>query len=1013
MRLKFLLLAVMLSCISAFAQQTKNISGKVIDVKDGSPLSGVTIKGKGSSRVVTSQPDGSFSISLPADISELEFSFVGFADITVGISDNMLVKMSASEKSLNEVVVVGFGRAVKRNLTGSIAKVSGREVENFPAPSFESALQGKAAGVVVESGSGKIGQSIKVRIRGTSSISASSQPFYVIDGLPVTSQSQSDVNNDPTNPLADINPNDIESIEVLKDASAAAIYGARAANGVVLITTKKGRNNQKTQIELNVANSWSNPSRKWSFLDARQYVDLIELAATSDGTYDFKNDLSGYETLDDAVNDYKSFYEGNILDYFSLGTDWKTQEVNTNWQDQLYNKDAMSKQIDLSVTGGNDKTRFFISGFYNDQDAIVINNTFKRYGGRFNLEHNASAKLSLGINVAVSRSQLNRVSNDNAFSTPGQLVAQLPISPLYDSTGALNKNTLYSNGLFDAQFNSDEQVTFRTLGNAFANYNIIPSLSFRSEFGADILNLDQQAFQGKETIDGGGIGKGNFITSQNVVFNTNNYFTYAPKIGENHKLNAVLGMSYQQGDVSQTFSYGEEYPSDAIKNLAGATSITASSSTGFRYTFLSYFLRGNYSYKNKYLFSASVRTDASSRFGPENRYGWFPAGSVGWVLSEEKFMENISFINFLKLRASWGLTGNAEIGESNYQALYGVSNYPGLPGYIPNQLGNPGLKWEKTAQADAGLEFAVLNNRLNGEVDYYKKHTTDLLLAVNIPATTGYSTILQNLGNMDNQGWEFTLTSRNFDGKFKWTTSINAGYNKNKVLNIGGQVIEGGGGLQRAVEGQPIGVFFMQKFVGVDPETGDAQYLDKDGKITTDYDQAERMVVGKSNPDWTGGFTNTFSYKGFDLNILFTFVQGNNVYNGGGVYMTAGFFNGFDNQTTNMLNAWTQPGDKTDVPRIGYFYGSGSRNSSRWLYEGSYIRLRNVTFGYTMPKKLNTALHITSARLYVAGINLWTATKYPGDPEVNTQTLGNIGGGQDFYTIPQPKTITLGLNVKF
>ena len=410
----------------------------------------------------------------------------------------------------------------------------------------------------------------------------------------------------------------------------------------------------------------------------------------------------------------------------------------------------------------------------------MINNTFKRYGGRFNLEHNASAKLSLGINVAVSRSQLNRVSNDNAFSTPGQLVAQLPISPLYDSTGALNKNTLYSNGLFDAQFNSDEQVTFRTLGNAFANYNIIPSLSFRSEFGADILNLDQQAFQGKETIDGGGIGKGNFITSQNVVFNTNNYFTYAPKIGENHKLNAVLGMSYQQGDVSQTFSYGEEYPSDAIKNLAGATSITASSSTGFRYTFLSYFLRGNYSYKNKYLFSASVRTDASSRFGPENRYGWFPAGSVGWVLSEEKFMENISFINFLKLRASWGLTGNAEIGESNYQALYGVSNYPGLPGYIPNQLGNPGLKWEKTAQADAGLEFAVLNNRLNGEVDYYKKHTTDLLLAVNIPATTGYSTILQNLGNMDNQGWEFTLTSRNFDGKFKWTTSINAGYNKTK-----------------------------------------------------------------------------------------------------------------------------------------------------------------------------------------------------------------------------------------
>lgn len=1014
MRFKLLLLAGMLTCVTAFAQQTKKITGKVTDVKDGSPLSGVNIKGKGSTKIVTSQQDGTFTIELPSGINELEFSYVGFGDITVPVSDNMVVKMSASEKSLNEVVVVGFGRAVKRNLTGSIAKVSGKEVENFPAPSFESALQGKAAGVVVESGSGKVGQGIKIRIRGTSSISASSQPFYVIDGLPVTSQSQSDVNNDPTNPLADINPNDIESIEVLKDASAAAIYGARAANGVVLITTKKGRNNQKTQIELNIANSWSNPSRKWSFLDSKQYVDLIELAAKSDGTYDFNNNLTGYETVDDAIADYKDFYESNILDYFSLGTDWHTQEVNTDWQDQLYNKDALSRQVDLSVSGGNDKTRFFMSGFYNDQDAIVINNTFKRYGGRFNLEHNASSKLSLGLNLAVSRSQLDRVSNDNAFSTPGQLVAQLPISPLYDpTTGELNKNTLYANGLYDAQFNSDKQVTFRTLGNVYANYNILPSLAFRSEFGADILDLEQQAFQGKETIDGGGIGKGSFITSQTVSYNTNNYFTYTPKLADDHKLNAVAGMSFQQGDISQSSSYGEQYPSDAIKNLAGATSITAASSTGFTYTFLSYFLRANYAFHNKYLLSGSIRTDASSRFGPDTRYGWFPAGSVGWVISEEKFMDNISFINFLKLRASYGLTGNAEIGENNYQALYSVSNYPGLPGYIPNQLGNPGLKWEKTAQFDIGLEFSTLNSRISGEVDYYKKHTTDLLLAVNIPATTGFTTILQNLGNMDNQGWEFTLNAKIFDSKFKWTASLNAGYNKNKVLNIGGQVIEGGGGLQRAVEGQPIGVFYMQKFAGVDPETGDAFYLDKDGKTTSNYDDAERMVVGKANPDWTGGFSNTFSYKGFDLNALLTFVQGNNVYNAGGVYMTAGFYNGFDNQTTNMVNAWTGPGDVTNVPRVGYFYGSGSRNSSRWLYDGSYIRLRNVTLGYTLPKKLNSTLHITSARLYVAGLNLWTSTNYPGDPEVNTQTLGNIGGGQDFYTIPQPKTITVGLNVKF
>ena len=1015
MRMKILLFISLLISIAGFSQQMRTISGKVTDAKDGSPLAGVTIKGKGQTKVVLSQQDGSFTITLPDNVKEIEFSFVGFGDIEVTVSDNMNVKMSTSEKSLNEVVVVGYGRAVKRNLTGSISKLGSKEVENFPAPSFESALQGKAAGVVVESGSGKLGQGIKVRIRGTSSISASSQPLYVVDGLPIVSSSQSDVNNDPTDPLADINPNDIESIEVLKDASAAAIYGARAANGVVLITTKKGRNSQKTAFDFNVTHSWSNPTIKRSFADAKQYVDLIELAAESDGTYDFVNDYSGYETVEDAIADYKSFYEGQILDYFSLGTDWKTQEVNTNWQDLLYNKNAPSKQIDLSASGGNDKTRFFVSGFYNDQQSIVINNRFYRYGGRLNLEHSATDRLSLGINLGVNRSQLNRVTNDNAFSTPGQLVAQLPISPVYDpETGKLNSQTLYANGLFDAQFNSDKQATYRTIGNAFANLVIIPSLSFRSEFGADILNLNQEAFQGKETQDGAGIGKANLITSQSTSFNTNNYFTFNPTLKHNNKLNAVLGMSYLQNDTKSASSFGENIPSDNIKNLSGTTVITSASSASDRYTFLSYFLRGNYSIADKYLFAASLRSDASSRFGPNNRYGWFPSASLGWVLSEEKFLKNVSFLNFLKLRGSWGLTGNAEIGESNFLALYGVSNYPDLPGYVPVSLANPDLKWEKTSQTDIGLEFSVLNNRLSGEVDVYKKKTSDLLLNVNVPATTSYLSYLKNLGNMENKGIEITLNSKNFDGKFKWSTSVNVGYNKNKVLDIGGQIIEAGFDLtQRAIEGEPIGVFYGQKFVGVDPETGDALYQGEDGKPTSDYGAAARVVLGKSTPDWTGGFTNTFSYKGFDLNIFFTFVTGNQIYNSAGTYQSDGFYNGFDNQTTDILNAWRKPGDITNVPRIGYFYGSGYQTSSRWLYDGDYIRLRNATLGYTFSKAMLKSLNISSARLYVAGLNLWTSTKYIGDPEINTETLGNIGGGQDFYTIPQAKTITVGLNIKF
>jgi TonB-linked SusC/RagA family outer membrane protein len=998
------------------AQQTKTITGKVTDARTGDGMPGVTIKSGNSNLLSQTNPDGTFSLSIPAATQTLIFSYVGYADAEVSVTENMNVQLTTAEKSLNEVVVVGYGQAVRRQVTGSIAKVTSKEIENVPIPSFESALQGKAAGVVIESGSGKLGQGIKIRIRGTSSISASSQPLYVVDGLPVTSTSQSDINNDATNPLIDINPNDIESVEILKDASAAAIYGSRAANGVVLITTKKGRNNQKTTLQLDATSSISNPARLRHFLNASQYVDLIELAAESDGKYDFANDISGYPSEQAAVKDYKAFYESEILDYYSLGTDWKNNKVNTDWQDLLYNDNAPANQINLSASGGDDKTRFFASGFYNVQHAIVIENTFYRYGGRLNLEHNPTARLSIGVNVAVDRSQLNRVSNDNAFSTPGQLVAQLPISPLYDpDTKELNSNTLYPNGLFDAQFNVDKQVTNRTLGNVYGNYTLFPSLNFRTEFGVDILNLNESAFQGKETIDGGGIGKANLIISQSTTYNTNNYFTYTPNLGEKNKLNAVIGMSYLQNDTKQASSYGEQTPSDQIKNISGTTSITFASSTDFRYTFLSYFLRGNYSINNKYLLSASVRDDASSRFGPNNRYGLFPAVSAGWIISDESFMENSKFLNFLKLRASWGLTGNAEIGEGSFLTLYGVSNYPQLPGFTPVQLANPDLKWEKTAQTDIGLDFGILKSRITAELDVYHKKTSDLLLNVNIPSTTGYTFITRNLGNMENKGVEIGINSTNIDnGKLRWTTSFNAGYNKNKVLDIKGQIIEAGFGLtQRAVEGLPIGEFYAQHFVGVDPETGDALYEGEDGKATSDFGAAARVALGNSNPDWTGGLNNTVTYKGFDLNVFFTFVSGNKLYNSGGVYMSDGFYNGFDNQTTDILNAWRKPGDKTNIPRIGYFYGSGFQDGSQWLYDGSYIRLRNATIGYTLSKSLTQRMHLSSARIYLAGYNLLTFTKYPGDPEVNTEVLGNIGGGQDFYTIPQARTYTLGLTVKF
>ena len=1022
MRKTIYLIGVLVFHFGVLSAQSRQIYGKIIDAKDHSSLSGVTVTLKGSRGNALSSADGSFNIKVGPKATGLRFSYIGYDDLEVPIdagTDPLVISLVPSQKALSEVVVVGYGKALKKDITGAIAQVNAKDIENFPAPSFESAIQGKAAGVVVTSGSGKLGQAIQINIRGISSISASSQPLYVVDGLPVTTASMSDGTNDDTNPLADINPNDIESVEVLKDASAAAIYGARAGNGVVLITTKKGKSGQKTVIELNTSHSTSNPARKWHFLDAKQYIRLIRQAAVSDGTYDFTNNISGYATVDDAIDDFWSSVYVPKLDQYSLGTKWQDTAVNSNWQKELYHHNAPSSQVNLSATGGNDKTRFFISGFYNTQDAIVINNRFTRYGARFNVDHTASDRLVFGLNLAVDRSQLNRVTNDNSFSTPGQLVAQIPISPLIDpATGLPNARTLYPSGIYDALYDFDHQVTFRTIGNAYANLKILPTLSFQSEFGTDILNLTENEFQGKESQDGGGIGHGALVTSQSVTYNTNNCFTFTPHIGDEHKLTAILGMSYLQNNFEHSSATGESFPSDAVKNLDGATNITGAATSDYKYTFLSYFLRANYSFRDRYLFSVSDRIDGSSRFSPAHRYGNFPAVSAGWVLSEEPFFRDHSPFSFLKLRASYGLTGNSEIGENQFQSLYGVTNYPLLPGFSPSQLGSDKLRWEKSTQFDAGVNFGILKNRIIGEVDYYHKHTTDLLLNTNIPATTGYAsagraTIFQNVGVMDNRGVEISLTSQNLTGAFKWTTTFNIAYNKNRVGDIKGQIITSG--QQRAVEGQPIGSFYLQKFAGVDAATGDAQYTDSTGKTTTtDYTKAARMVVGKYTPDYTGGITNTFSYAGVDLSVFFYFVTGNKIYNGGGTYMTAGFYNGFDNQTVDVMNAWKKPGDVTNVPRIGYYYGSGADGAStRWLYKGDYLRMKNVTLGYTIPASALRSAGIKSARIYISGTNLLTFTKYPGDPEVNTNTVSNIAGGQDFYTIPQARTFTVGLNVKF
>lgn len=1002
--------------VSAVFAQDKPITGKVTAAADGLPLPGVSVTVKGNTAVGTqTDANGNFKLVVPQNAKTLVFRYIGFKDLEAAVSAVVNVKLEEDKKQLSEVVVVGYGTQIKQNLTGSIAQVNAKQIENEPVQSFESAIQGKATGVLVTSGSGKVGQGISIRVRGSSSVTAGNQPLYVVDGIPITSSSLGDPTNDPTNPLADINPNDIESIEVLKDASAAAIYGSRASNGVVLITTKKGKAGS-TAINVNYFTGNSQPTVHRKFLDAKQYVELFTESAVNGAKYDYANDIElfgfPWASQQEAIDTYLGYVQDNF-DYFSAGTDWRNAAVNTNWEDQSYRSNALNSQYEVSVAGGDDKTRFFTSGSYSDQQGIYIKNAFKRMSGRLNVDHTANKHLTIGLNLSLARTQNDRVADDNAFSTPGQLVALPPIQPVIDpATGDLSTTGPYYNGLIEAKYANNTTLVNRNISNAYASYKIIPELVLRSEFGVDILNQTEDAKYGSQT-QGNPTGAGNYRTVSALNYTTNNYLTFKKTFNKKHNLEVLGGMTFQKYQAKTSQVQGEGFPSDDFKNLASASNITFGSSAADGFAQVSYFARANYNFDEKYLLQVSDRYDGNTKFGINKRYGFFPAASAGWILSKEKFFQDLSWMSFLKLKTGYGFTGNSDIPPFQALALAGATAYPNLPGYRPIQTPNPDLKWEKTASFDLGLEYGLFNNRISGEFAYYDKHTTDLLLNVNVPASSGFTSVLKNIGSLRNKGFEISLNTENFVKAFKWNTNFNIAFNRNKITNLNGQVITGSGRApQQAREGYPIGVFYTVKYAGVDPANGDALYYKQDGTTTNNYSEGYRQVVGDANPDFTGGFTNNFSYKNFDLNVFFQFVYGNDVYNGAGIYQSV---NGdyFDNQTVDQMNRWQKPGDITNVPQARFLQSNGTRSSSRWISDGSYLRMKTITLGYNVPKSF-LKNKLNGARIYVSGYNLWTITNYKnGDPEVNTTTISNIDNGVDFYTAPQAKTITFGVNLKF
>ncbi|MGD8427742.1 MAG: TonB-dependent receptor [Balneolaceae bacterium] len=1027
--------------------QTRTITGKVTAANDGQPLPGVTILVKGTSNVGTSTDvNGTYSLDVPSDKNVLVFSYVGFVkqEITIGDQSVINVEMKQDIQQLNDVVVVGYGSQIKEDLTGNISSVSGEDIESVPVNSFERAIQGRAAGVFVNAGNGKLGQAIQVSIRGASSLSAGNQPLYVVDGVPVSSQSLSSTGYSETNPMASLDMSDIESISVLKDASAAAIYGSRASNGVVIITTKSGQTGD-TKFNVQYQVSSSSPSGKRDFLNAQQYVDFFRQATIGGAKYDYKLYPGYYTDQQAAINWWMDNIYTTTMNSMTEGNDWQNNPTDYNWQDQAFQSGA-SQSFKLSASGGNENTTFFAGGGFSDEQGILIGNAYKKLNGRLNLDHQATDKLKFGLKININRTLNDRLSDDDQFSTPMQLVAQAPVAPFFaDADGdptngyqkgdVYNTNTYYYNGLDINENSTFRTRTFHILSNANAEYNILPNLSFKTKFGMDLINQNEEQYYKPRLayyVGANGYGYNAWTEVQN--YTSDNILTYENTFADKHNLNVVLGTSYNWVMQSFTSVEGENFPNQSFHNIDNAADITSGDVTDTNYRFMSYFMRANYKYNDRYLLTLSARTDGSSRFGANNRYGFFPAASVGWILTEEDFMQDLDAISFLKLRASYGVTGNADINNFPSLGLYSGISYAGAPATAPSQTANPDLKWETTNQLDVGIDFGFLDNRINGEIDYYRKKTTDLLLNVNVPGTSGFSSQLRNVGKLQNEGFEFVINSVNTTGKFFWSSRFNMAFNRNKVTDLGGQILEGGF-VNRAVEGEAIGVFYTYEFAGVNPDNGDALFfLNHDPTnaelnsgdafkvngmfdnryVTNSSNVASRTVVGNPNPDFVGGFNNTFSYKGVSLDMFWQFVYGNQIYNGGWYMSASGLY--FDNQTTDQLNAWQEPGDITNVPEARLYYDNGaSTSSSRYLSDGSYLRLKTLTLSYDLPQNLLSKLNLRKAKVFVTGTNLVTITNYDGwDPEVNTDWLNsNLALGNDFYASPQPRTFSVGVNFGF
>jgi TonB-dependent starch-binding outer membrane protein SusC len=1014
-------------------QQQGSVSGFVTDEK-GEPLPGVTVLIKGTINGTVTDMDGHYSISNISDTTALQFSFVGMRTQELSVGDKTIINiiMIADAVGLNEVVVIGYGSQSRKNVTGAITTLTANNIKNMVVTGIDKAIQGKAAGVLVTNNTGEPGGGVTIRIRGTTSIGSGNDPLYVIDGIPLanTQTSNRNVGESRINGMSQINPYDIESIEILKDAAATSIFGARGANGVILIKTKRGKIGKgELTVDLNIG--MSELPNRYDLLGASDYATLVN---------------EGRAQLADIEPEYSPYFSESFIN---------NPTVNTNWQDEIF-RIGKKEEVNISFAGGTETTKYMISsGFYN-QKGIIIGSDFSRFNIRTNIDQDIGERISLGTNLYASLIDQRRIKNDGSpdnadasnfnhiYGGPvlSTALVKAPSTPVYLADGTFSNDEAqieYGNPVRQAlDVNINNKVN-RIIASAYAKVDLLPGFNFRVQISGDVRNELENWFNppNPNAFDGtdwrGQASQRNF---NQRAWTLENYFTY--KLGiNNHNFTFLAGNTLQETMWENSFILVSGIESDKIETLNAGTDIDVATSDKQAYGISSYFGRIDYNYKGKYLLLLNARYDGSSRFGKENRYGFFPSASVGWRISDESFLESANFLANWKLRVSYGITGNQEISNYASRGIMSIGtgtniggNYTDLTGAVISSLPSPNLKWEETTQFDIGTDVSLFKSRVNFTMDYYIKTTNDLLFLVPIPSTMGLSHKWENIGKMENRGIEFSVNANIITSdKFNWNADFIIANNNNKVLELRDNkdvIVSGAGGSSIARVGEPISFYLYEREEFVNPEDGTVVFVDHDesGGLPNEED---RIIAGSPFPDFYGGFTNTMSYKNFDLSIFFQYSYGNSIYNATRSWIETLKLNdrtiiGTNTTQAAFDNRWQQPGDITKYPVVNY----DGRNDdytlphTGWLEDGSYLRLKTLTIGYNFAPNVISKLRLKSARIYMTAVNLLTITNYSGyDPEVDHFTGVNGGPnsgllrGYDYGSYPQSRSYIIGIKISF